>query len=249
MIGRGRLRPSLLPLMRSLREAIKRLCARRKLRRNAKRSLVKLRLIDARGGKSWRASGVTMKLETRGAQRLKDFFLAMTRTSFGQLGVGDQQIVDYVASILTEFSSSSRWLALRDAHGRRISSVVEMLVAQMGIPRTQGRVTGERELRKYVGDYTLFMSGLFRAFVERGGYLNYYMEEGKRSYQAVSKLDVALYRPGFLMFEELSRGFENYSGALDYMRKCFFAPAPNQDPFAGFLEQIDGWVRLRLADN
>ncbi len=190
-----------------------------------------------------------MKLERRGAERLKDFFLAMTRTSFGQLGVGDQQIVDYVASILTEFSASNRWLALRDAQGRRIASVVEMLVSQTGAPHTQERVTGERELRKYVGDYTLFMSGLFRAFVERGGYLDYYLEEGKRSYQAVSELDVALYRPGFLVFEELSRGFENYSGALDYMRKCFFAPAPNQDPFAGFLQQIEGWVRLRLTRN
>jgi hypothetical protein len=93
------------------------------------------------------------------------------------------------------------------------------------------------------------MSGLFRTFVERGGYLDYYMEEGKRSYQTVSELDVALYRPGFLMFEELSRSFENYSGALDYMRKCFFKPAPSQDPFAGFAEKIEGWVRLRLTPN
>ena len=37
--------------------------------------------------------------------------------------------------------------------------------------------------------------------------------------------------------------------ALDYMRKCFFAPAPNQDPFAGVLEKIEGWVRLRLTSN
>ena len=80
-------------------------------------------------------------------------------------------------------------------------------------------------------------------------HLDYYLEEGKRSYQTVSELDVALYRPGFLMFEELSRSFENYSGALDYMRKCFFKPAPSQDPFAGFAEKIEGWVKLRLTPN
>lgn len=190
-----------------------------------------------------------MNLERPSAKRLKDFFLAMTRTSFGQLGLGDQQIVDYVASVLTEFSAAERWLAMRDARGRRLTSVVEMLAGQSGAAETRRRVIGERELRKYVGDYTLFMSGLFRTFVERGGYLDYYLEEGKRSYQTVSELDVALYRPGFLMFEELSRGFENYSGALDYMRKCFFAPARNQDPFAGFMEKIEGWVRLRLTSN
>jgi hypothetical protein len=190
-----------------------------------------------------------MKPERPTAKRLNEFFLAMTRTSFGQLGLGDRQVVDYVASVLTDFSAAERWLALRDTQGRRLTSVVEMLASQMGAPQTRARVLGERELRKYVGDYTLFMSGLFRTFVERGGYLDYYMEEGKRSYQTVSELDVALYRPGFLMFEELSRSFENYSGALDYMRKCFFKPAPSQDPFAGFAEKIEGWVRLRLTPN
>jgi hypothetical protein len=190
-----------------------------------------------------------MNAEGPSAKRLKDFFLTMTRTSFNQLGLADQQVVDYVASVLTDFSAADGWLALRDAEGRRLTSVVEMLASQTGPPQTRGRVLGERELRKYVGDYTLFMSGLFRRFVERGGYLDYYLEEGARSYQAVSELDVSLYNPGFLMFEELSKGFENYSGALDFMRKCYFAPAPNEDPFAGFMRQIQGWVRYGLSDN
>ncbi|HTY53814.1 MAG TPA: hypothetical protein VMB26_01370, partial [Candidatus Binataceae bacterium] len=90
---------------------------------------------------------------------------------------------------------------------------------------------------------------LFRGFVERGGYLDYYLEEGKRSYRAVSKLDVSLYRPGFLMFEELSKGFENYAGALDFMRKCYFAPSLGQDPFAGLLKQVEGWMQTRLSNN
>lgn len=190
-----------------------------------------------------------MIVERPPAKRLKEFFLAMTRTSFGQLGLADQQVVDYIASVLTEFSAAERWLPLRDAEGRRLTSVVEMLAARTGEPQTRSRVISERELRKYVGDYTLFMSGLFRTFVERGGYLDYYLDEGKRSYQTVSEFDVALYRPGFLMFEELSRSFENYSGALDYMRKCFFKGSPDQDPFAGFAQKIEGWVRLRLMPN
>jgi len=44
----------------------------------------------------------------------------------------------------------------------------------------------------------------------------------------------SLYNPGFLMFEELSKGFENYSGrARLHAQVLFFAPAPNEDPFAG----------------
>lgn len=189
-----------------------------------------------------------MALEKTPSNRLRDFFLALISKSFGQLGMGDRQIADYVASVLTDFSRTDRLLALRAADGRRLTSVVEMLLSQLE-PDSKLRVTGERALRKHVGDYTLFMSGLFRSHVERGGYLDYYFEEGKRSYQAVSALDISLYRPGFLMFEELSKGFEHYSGALDYMRKCFFAPAPNEDPWHGFFKQIEGWVRVGLSGN
>lgn len=189
-----------------------------------------------------------MQLQPAALKRLHGFFLGLTRKSFGQLGVGDNRIAEYVADVLTEFGFSDRWLRMRAADGRRITSVVEMLVAQLG-PEPERRLLDERQLRKYVGDYTLFMSGLFRGFVERGGYLRYYIDEGRRSYEKVSALDAALYRPGFLVFEELSKGFEYYSGALDYMRKCFFAPAPHEDPFAGFLRQIESWVRTGLSEN
>src|SRR3990172_1218907 len=133
-----------------------------------------------------------MSLEKSSSPKLKEFFVSMTRQSFDQLGVGDRQIVDYIASILTEFSHADHWLLIRDADGRRLTSVVEMLIAQLG-PHNSNRILGERALRKHIGDYTLFMSGLFRSFVERGGYLEYYLEEGKRSYRTVSELDFSLY--------------------------------------------------------
>jgi hypothetical protein len=190
-----------------------------------------------------------MGLERSSPDRLKNFFLALTRKSFEQLGIGDAEIAQYLAGMLADFSSSSRWLRIRGIGGRSLSSVVEMMLSRLDAAGDRQRIMGERELRRYVGDYTLFMSGLFRRYVERGGYLSYYMEEGKRSYQAVRRLDLSLYRPGFLIFEELSEGFESYSGALDYMRKCFFAPAPNEDPLAGFLKQIEGWVRISLSRN
>ena len=191
-----------------------------------------------------------MRIGQASSRKLNGFFLGLVRQSFAQLDVGDRQIADYLATVLAEFAHSSKWLQLRGADGRRLTSVVEMMLSQLDLaPDEASRVAGERELRKYVGDYTLFMSGLFRRFVERGGYLNYYLEEGARSYRAVSGLDVAMYNPGFLMFEELSKGFETLSGALDFMRKCYFTPAPNEDPFAGFFKQIEGWVHRGLSEN
>jgi hypothetical protein len=191
-----------------------------------------------------------MSIQHSSSARLQGFFLELVRKSFSQLGVGDRQIIGYIAGILSDFSHADRWLRLRNAEGKRLTSTVEMLLMETTAELSAGeRVVAERAVRKYVGDYTLFMSGLFRRFVEHAGYLGYYFEEGARAYRAVSALDVSLYRPGFLIFEELGRSFESYSGALDFMRKCYFAPAPNEDPFAGFFRQIAGWKQYALSNN
>src|SRR5215469_14981546 len=120
-----------------------------------------------------------MGIERTSPNRLKPFFLQLVHRSFDQLHMGDHQIADYMATMLADFSHSDRWLMLRDAQGTKLHSVVEMLISAMG-PDGQSRVIGERAVRKYVGDYTLFMSGLFRSFVSKRGFLDFYLQEGKR---------------------------------------------------------------------
>jgi hypothetical protein len=93
------------------------------------------------------------------------------------------------------------------------------------------------------------MSGIFRTYVEKSGVLDYYLKEGQRSYWKVSELDLSLYRAGFLLFQELSKNFEYYSGALDYMRKAHFASQPGEDPFGQFLKQVEGWIKVGLSNN
>jgi hypothetical protein len=181
--------------------------------------------------------------------RLHEFFLTMTRRSFAELGVGDTEVVGYVAALMTDFTRADRLYAMRQASGAT-DSVVQMRLTTCERPRDPGALERTRALRKYVADYALFMSGLFRTHVERRGALGYYMQEGQRSYWAVSELDVTLYRTGFLFFQELSKNFEFYSGALDYMRKAYFAPQPGGDsPFATFLRQVEGWITDGLSDN
>jgi hypothetical protein len=181
------------------------------------------------------------------ADRLKQFFTPMVRRAFWELGLGEREIIDYVSDVLSGFARTDYLYRLRSAQGKPIDSVVEMQGEAM--PPGRSRIERERDLRKYVGDYTLFMSGLFRGYVSRGGYLDYYLEEGRRSYWTVSELDLSLYRTGFLLFQELSKNFEFYSGALDYLRKAYFAAAPGEDPFAEFLRQIEGWQQTGISGN
>jgi hypothetical protein len=175
---------------------------------------------------------------------LHEFFLDTTQRCFHELSVGDEAVIGYIAAVLTQFARSDRLYMLRTARGRVVDDVGDMRRAVD--PTVAMRA---RTVRKYVGDYTLFMTGLFRNHVESRGALGYYVEEGQRSYRAVSELDLALFRTGFLFFEQLAENFEHYSGALDYMRKAYFVGQPGQSPFADFLRQVEGWMTTGLSDN
>lgn len=181
--------------------------------------------------------------------RLQGFFLNLTRQSFWQLGINDATVARYVADVLTDFASADSLYRVRSRTGKKLDSVVEMAAERRPGAERESGILRERALRKYLGDYTLFMSGIFRSYVEGKGFLDYYLEEGRRSYWTVSELDLSLYRTGFILFQELSKKFEYYSGALDYMRKAYFAPEPGEDPFAGFLRQVEGWIEVALKEN
>ena len=187
--------------------------------------------------------------KTASTDRLNGFFLDMTRRSFFELGINDPQVTRYVADVLTDFAKSDNLYRVRSRSGRKLDSVVEILAATEAEPSGESSLMRERRHRKYLGDYTLFMSGFFRTHVERGGFLDYYLKEGRRSYWTVSELDLSLYRTGFLMFQELSEKFEYFSGALDYMQKAYFAPEPGRDPFSGFLKRIEGWMTVNLTEH
>jgi hypothetical protein len=181
--------------------------------------------------------------------RLQGFFFNVTRRSFQQLGISDPTVTEYVADLLSEFARADNLYRVRNRAGKKLDAVIEILTHSRPSGTADSRVLRERALRKYLGDYTLFMSGIFRSYVEKAGFLDYYLQEGQRSYRTVSELDLSLYRAGFLLFQELSQKFEYYSGALDYMRKIYFHHEPGHDPFAGFLRQVEGWIQLGVTEN
>lgn len=180
--------------------------------------------------------------------QLQKFFHNVVRQSFWQLGIYDATVAGYVADVLADFARADNLYRFRNRQGRKIASVVEMLAEQRAATDESG-VLQERSLRKYAGDYALFMSGMFRQHVEGIGSLDFYIREGSRSYWTVSELDLSLYRTGYLLYQELSKKFEYYSGALDYTRKAYFSTAPGEDPFAGFVRQIEGWIKGNTTAN
>ncbi|MGE5305455.1 MAG: hypothetical protein ACM3TN_19270 [Alphaproteobacteria bacterium] len=180
---------------------------------------------------------------------MQAFFNNLVRQSFWQLGIYDATVAQYVADVLVEFARADKLYAIRSPKGKKVESIVEMVAAKPAAAADEKDLLRERSLRKYVGDYALFMSGMFRSHVAGRGFLDYYIAEGSRSYWTVSELDLTLYRTGFSLYQELSRKFEYYSGALDFTRKAYFAAEPGEDPFAGFLRQVEGWIKVNITEN
>ena len=177
-----------------------------------------------------------MPADHRDRTVLERFFLPLTRRTCAELGIGDDTIAGHLAAVLAEFARADRLYRLGTPGGERLTTLVEML----GFGPDTAGPEGERRFQRYLGDFALFMSGLFRPFIERGGFLGLYLGEGSRAYARVATLSEGRARGERLLFGELSLRFEHYAGALDYLRKVRFPGLADPDPIRAFLHEIRG---------
>jgi hypothetical protein len=171
--------------------------------------------------------------EARERAALLAFFLPLTRRTRDELAVGDETVAAYLANVLAELARSDRLYRIRAPSGRHLTTLVEMLSQTQVLPGWEA----ERAFHRYLGDYTLFMSGLFRPFVEREGYLGWYLSKGARAYARVATLGGGS-RWERILYAELGARFEHYAGALDYLRKVRFPGLAGPDPIGAFLREI-----------
>jgi hypothetical protein len=111
--------------------------------------------------------------------------------------------------------------------------VVDLLLeAQAAWDDAAAHFGPEREIdvRRHIGDYTLFMTGVFRERVERIASTGWYVSQGKKAYRFVSEHERASARPaareGGPVYARLAERFEHYAWALDYARRVHFHDAP-----------------------
>ena len=137
--------------------------------------------------------------------------------------------------MLTRFARTEN-LFPRGAAVPRLETVVDMLLEIRHVWRDDTpdfRPEHEVSVRRHIGDYTLFMTGLFPERVHRTASMGYYVTEGKRAYHFVSEHDRASHRPlGGPIYRRLAERFERYMAALDYARRVHFSQHPSH-PFFG----------------
>ena len=114
------------------------------------------------------------------------YFYVLARHVLRQAGINDRKLCDYVASLLETFSRMNGLQAphLTDDRGRQYIS--DMLIALT-------RATSEQAflLRAHVGNYALFISGIFHENTQRRSLrgapdLKFYEQIGRTNYQMVA---------------------------------------------------------------
>ncbi len=164
-------------------------------------------------------------MQTQG-HPLEPFFHQVVRNSYeGKLGLNDPEVTGYVAHLLCEFSEAKNLYKVRDHRGHPIEELEAMMLAADPVNGSAPSFDAERSVRKYIGDYALFVSGMYpEAAVpghRRGPHpsLSELIHAGKESYFIVSQFNLFEYEQEAPLFARLSDWFERCILGLALVRE------------------------------
>ncbi len=153
---------------------------------------------------------------------IRHLFRTLTEASFEQVGMPDPELMMYVTALLVDFVHTDNLYRVRDAQGRRLEYLFELQLESQ-----RGDAAHARETQKHLGDYALFIVGLYPESLQRRRRAvspSYYVAQGKQAYATVSEIDSP--RPSAALFRKLATHFETCVGALNvektFLRDDFY---------------------------
>jgi len=166
-------------------------------------------------------------MQARQSHPLESFFLQAVRNSYeGKLGLRDPDVTSYVAHLLCDFSRTDKLYKMRDEMGRPIAELEQMVTAADPINGTAPSFDAERMLRKHIGDYALFVGGMYPEAIDswrrcrrHHPTLPELIHAGKESYFIVSQFNLFEYEQEAPLFARLSDHFEHCIVGLTIVRE------------------------------
>jgi hypothetical protein len=157
---------------------------------------------------------------------LRQLFREVVEDNFTSgVGLRDAAVAEYIANMLTEFCEAENLVKIRNTAGRPLSDVGEMMLASDPVFGDAPSFDVEREVRKHIGDYTLFFSGMYPEAInhwrlrrERLENFVDFMKAGKESYYIVSKFEYFEYAKVAPLFSKLSHEFERCVYGLNLVK-------------------------------
>src|SRR5579859_3055725 len=156
---------------------------------------------------------------------LQRFFKEVVERNYGEVGVRSAEVHDYVANLLTEFCEAETLYKIKNADGRALCDLGEMLLESDPVYGPAPSFDRERQVRKHIGDFTLFFAGMFPESINhfrlRRQRLENFVEwvkAGKESYYIVSKFEHFEYAKVAPLFATLSQNFEQCVYGLNMVK-------------------------------
>jgi len=174
---------------------------------------------------------------------LRDLFVELVNRHYtDELGMRDPEVSSYVANMLAEFCELDQLFKLRNTAGKPLDDVGEMLLESDPVYGPAPSFDRERQVRKHIGDFTLFFTGMFPESINhfrmrRQRVENFvdFMKAGKESYYIVSKFEFFEYAKVAPMFARLSEHFEQCVYGLNLVKNEL---AEMQHPIASRAREI-----------
>ncbi|MEW5978283.1 MAG: hypothetical protein AB1898_21005 [Acidobacteriota bacterium] len=154
---------------------------------------------------------------------VRQMFHTLTERALEQSHLSDQEIHCYLSNLLVEFLYVENLYKVKDETGRRLEYVIDML------SRAEDAGSAEKkEVYKHVGDFSLFILGLFPESLHRRRInANYYAAQGRRSYRI--RWEMENYRSAVVIFRKLSEQFEGCVYSLNWVKSYI------NDPFYQYM--------------
>src|SRR2546421_10560814 len=156
---------------------------------------------------------------------LQQFFHHLVERNYSEVGVRSFEVQSYVANLLTEFCEGETVYKIKDPSGKPLHDVGEMLLAADPVFGPAPSFDRERQVRKHIGDYSLFFTGMFPESINHfrlrrerlEGFVDW-MKAGKESYYIVSKFEHFEYAKVAPLFAMLSQHFEQCVYGLNLVK-------------------------------
>jgi len=156
---------------------------------------------------------------------LQRFFKEVVERNYGEVGVRSSEVHAYVANLLAEFCETETLYKIKSADGRPLCDVGEMLLESDPVYGPAASFDRERQVRKHIGDYSLFFTGMFpeglnqyRLRRSRLEGLIDFVRAGKESYFIVSKFEHFEYAKVAPLFRKMSQEFERLVYGLNQVK-------------------------------
>ena len=151
---------------------------------------------------------------------VKKLFRGLVDRALNQSSLPDKDLLLYLSDLLISFIYVENFYKLKDEHGKRLESLVDMLEIAVDAPQHR-----KKDYYQHIGDYSLFTLGMFPESLANGRRIishSYYADTGRKSYLVASGLERNVESTG--VFKKLAEKFERCVFSLNWVREYITDP-------------------------